>query len=220
MNKDGLAVGSWVKIRKGGRAQITDLMPSEPFWIRLRTINDGIETAWNVAAIAPAPAPKLTREEQYQASTDVIRQSPAAYRVAGWLATHESNFHVSTPPKSLDDTKNLLDAHHVDYELGATLTVSTDATQGRSFSVVSDNHGDRDALFAETQVRSTTYQNNPNKISMQAREFVLDFLLDDLKFKLGKTQDVDAILARVPERFKEQFQTGMMYFSVDGCAAV
>jgi hypothetical protein len=149
----------------------------------------------------------------------VIRQSPIAYRIAGWLASHEAKFHVSTPPKSFDDTKNLLDAHHVDYEVGETLTVSTDATQGRSFSVVADNHGMGNQLLDATQVVSTVYHDNSDKVSMQAREFVLDFLLDELKFKLGKVQDLDSIFARVPERFVEDFREGMS-ISVDIPASV
>lgn len=160
-------------------------------------------------------APKLTKEEKYQASVNVIRQNPLAYRVAGWILTHNSRFHVSTPPKSLESTQELLDSHHVDYKIGDTLTVSTDATQGRSFSVVTDNHRYGSQLEFETKVKSTFYQNNSDKVSMQAREFVLDFLLDELRFKLGNTQDKSAIFARIPEKFRGEFQAGMNMPEID-----
>ena len=212
-NKLELAVGTRVKVRGKGIAEVIDLTPQYNHYVKV-LFADGVESAWDIANMTIAPAPKLTREEKYQASVSVIRQSPAAYRVAGWLATHDANFHVSAPPKAFENTKNLLDAHGVDFEVGVTLTESTDATQGRSFSVVADNHGVGNQLFEETQVQSTVYHDNADKVSMQAREFVLDFLLDELKFKLGKTQNLEAILARVPERFLMEFRAGMA-ISVD-----
>lgn len=152
--------------------------------------------------------PKPTREELYRAQVDVIRNTPVAYQVAGWLATRSANIHVSTPPKQLDATIEELISHGVDYDLGVTLTESTDATQGRSYSVVSDNHGLSNELFLTTGVVSTIYHDNPNKVSMQAKQFVLDFLLGELKFKLGKDQDVDEIGTRVPSQFMEAFLLG------------
>jgi len=216
-DKSLLEVGTRVKVRGKGIAEVIDLTPQHNHYVRV-LFADGVESAWDIANMSIAPPPKLTREEKYQASVSVIRQSPTAYRVAGWLAVHDSNFHVSAPPKSFEDTKNLLDAHGVDFEVGVTLTESTDATMGRSFSVVTDNPGIGSQFFEETQVATTVYHNNPDKVSMQAREFVLDFLLDELKFKLGKSQDLAVILARVPERFLMEFRAGMV-ISVDTVVA-
>lgn len=150
---------------------------------------------------------KPTREERYQAKVATIRTQAVSYKVAGWIAAHNSNIHVSTPPKSLDTTIEELGEHGVDFT-DETLTVSTDATQGRSYSIVTDNHGLGNELFLATQVAATVYHDNADKVSMQAKEFVLDFLLDELKFQLGTTQDIERIKNRVPAQFLPAFLEG------------
>lgn len=152
--------------------------------------------------------PKPTRAELYKAQVETIRKTPIAYQVAGWIASHESNIHVSTPPKQFDQTIEELISHGVDFEIGNTLTESTDATQGRSYSVVTDNHGLREQLLQETEIESTVYHDNPKKVSMQAKQFILDFLLDELKFKLGKSQNLKDIAAHVPVCFLTDFLRG------------
>jgi hypothetical protein len=150
-----------------------------------------------------------TREERYAAQVAVIQECSISYQIAGWLVSHESNFHVSTPPKQLDQTVEELIEHGVDFELGFTLTESTEATQGRSYSVVTDNHGLGDQLFLETGIISTTYHDNLDKVSMQAKQFILDFLLDELRFKLGKNQNNEEIRAKIPVKFLSAFDAGV-----------
>jgi hypothetical protein len=152
---------------------------------------------------------KLTRAEQYRASVETIRRNPLSYRLAGWIvAHHDSNLHVSTPPAQQDATIDELLQHGVDFD-EETLTISADVTHGRSYSVVTEAFRFANELRLTTQVHSTQYHDT-NRVSIQAKQFVLDFLLGDLRFKLGnKRQDVEAILARVPVEFQTAFLYGM-----------
>lgn len=151
---------------------------------------------------------KPTREENYRAVVETIRSQPISYYVAGWLASHESNIHVSAPPAQQDVTIEELGNHGVEFD-DTTFTISTELTQGRSYSVVSNDFGLSDELELKTSVRSTRYYSGQTgKVSIQAKQFILDFLLDELHFKLGKVQNLEDIRGRVPSKFLSEFERG------------
>lgn len=151
---------------------------------------------------------KPTREEKYSAHVKAISISSTAYRLAGWIASRNGLLHVSTPPKDLDKVRDILDAHKVEFNLGTTLTESSEQTQGWSVSVVVDNPNISDDLTA-VGIHATPYFET-NKVSIQTKQFVLDFLLDSLRFRLGSAQDLSEIRSRVPEQFKSDFERGLI----------
>lgn len=156
---------------------------------------------------------KLTVRERFFAQVAVIHASRLSYYIAGWIAGHpESIFHVSTPPKDTDKTIEELDAHKVDYVLGQTLTETTEKTMGRTFTVrtATPDKSVTDLYFTETGVVASVYfETSLNIVSLNAKEFVLGFLLDELRFKLGKTQDLTAIRLRVPAAHLPSFEDGL-----------
>lgn len=218
MNKINLEVGSWVKVRGKGQAEVVDLT-SHQYYVRVRFVRTNQEDLVSTDMLSAGTAPKPTREEKYQASVAQIRRSRAAYRMAGWIATHESNLHVSSPTKSLERVKNELDAHGAEYSDSTLTTGGMDLAQGPSFTVVTSNPGIGNQLFEETSVHSAIYHDNSDKVTISAKQFVLDFLLDELKFKLGKVQDLEAIVARIPAPFVDDFLAGTMK-SVDDVPGV
>jgi hypothetical protein len=177
---------------------------------RSRYIDGGVQLA-SPKTMEPMPPPKQTRIEKYFAQVSVIRQTPESYYIAGRIAAGFANIHVSTPPAQLSATQDELLAHGVDYEVGEgeVVTVSTDATQGRSYSVTMENHGLRYEYEKLTDVRSTIFQGNEVVVSIQSKQFILDFLLDELRFKLGKVQDIATIRARVHPHFLPDFERGV-----------
>ncbi len=216
MDKKDIVLDQRYKVAGYGRCTVVDLLPSCKFYVKVKydlqhAKHPGQEMSAEVEKMSPLPPPKPTRIERYFAHVDVIRRTPESYYIAGRIAAGPANIHVSTPPLQLAATQDELIAHGVDFEVGdgQVVTVSTDATQGRSYSVVVANHGMRDEYEHLTGVRSTAYQGDESMLSIQAKEFILDFLLDDLRFKLGKVQDLPVIRARVVTDFLPHFDRGV-----------
>jgi hypothetical protein len=155
---------------------------------------------------APEVVVRLTREERYSARLRHIQLSSTAYEFAGWVASHNGLLHVSTPPKDLEKVESILADHKVEYVVGTTLTISTDSTAGWSISVVVESSG---ANLEAAGIHATPYFET-GKVSTQTRQFCLDFLLDDLRFKLGSIQDIALIRSRIPEAFRADFERGFL----------
>ncbi len=157
--------------------------------------------------------PKMTRDEKWQlnlqATLAKIRVSPAAYYVAGWIVSHPSKFNLSYPPGQQDMVIEATMKYGVDFT-DATMTESTDATAGWSCSVVTSKIDPdvRARLDRETDVKCTDYFTT-DKVSLQAREFVLGFLGGELGIKLGASPTIDEVRSLVPEQFKGAFDAGI-----------
>jgi hypothetical protein len=220
MNKSEVSLDMRVYVSGYGKGTVTDLLPSSKFYVRVKYDLDqkkapGQEINAEVEKMKPLPPPKPTRIEKYYAQVGVIRRTPESYYIAGRIAAGKANIHVSTPPAQLSATQDELNGHNVDFEVGPgqVVTVSTDQTQGRSYTVVMPNHGLVYEYEKLTEVRSTFYQGDESTVSIQAKQFILDFLLDELRFKLGKTQDINLIRSRVPAEFLPQFESGVTSIS-------
>jgi hypothetical protein len=207
-----------------GRGRVIDLMPEHKFYVKVKYDLDakfpGQEMNAEVARMKPLAPPKPTRAEKVANKVSAIRSTPHSYYIAGLAAATNGVLHGSTPPSQLDATQDELFGHGCsDFKVGEDegVTVSTDLTQGRSYSLVMVNHGKRDEYAGVTGVISTLYQGNEAVVSIQAKEFILDFLLDDLRFKLlgvldrknGKVQDLVTIRGRVPAAFLPDFDRGV-----------
>jgi len=157
--------------------------------------------------------PKLTREQKWElrfrAHLAVLVNLPISYWVAGWILTHPSKFNLSYPPGQLDQVVDATMKYGVDFT-NQTLTESSDLTCGWSCSVVTETFAGRERLEEEAGVKATTYFTlDTNRVSMQAREFVLGFLGGTLGFKLGDVQDINAVRTRVPAEFILAFEAGL-----------
>ena len=156
--------------------------------------------------------PKLTREQKWElrfrAHLAAIVNLPISYWVAGWILSHSSKFNLSYPPAQLDQVIEATMKYGVNFT-DQTLTESTELTAGWSCSVVTETFPEVARLEQETGVKATTYFTlETNRVSMQAREFVLGFLGGTLGFKLGDLQSVPAVRAKVPSEFLAAFDAG------------
>ena len=209
--------GGYQTIQVGGkclfRGKIHDVVAEEANWWKLIYEGGDHDKAFSVRKSDPKLKPlKLTAQEKFTNQVSLIYQTPTSYWLAGWIAAHdESILHVSSPRKDFDTTIEMLDAHKVDYTVGQTLTEAGEATQGRAFTVrtATPDKALTDRYSTETGVNSTIYFDlNTGMVSIQAKEFVLGFLLDELRFKLGKTQDLTLIRSRVPAERLADFEAG------------
>lgn len=210
MKKEEVSLNSRVFVPGMGAGTVVGLMPESRFYVKVDFESgrySGQEVNASVENMRPVAPPKPTREEKSRAMFETIRRTPASYYIAGLAAAGPSNIHVSTPPKHMERTKEELAQHGVEFETG--LSESTERSMGRSISVIMPNHGIADEYERETGVRSTPYQGHSGTVSIQAKQFVLDFLLDFLKFRLGTRQDVEAIRQRVPEQYRPEFENGV-----------
>jgi len=211
MKKEEVSLNMKVSVPGMGSGAVVDLMPSTRFFVKVYFETgkfSGREANANVETMRPARPPKPTREETYHAKFDAIRKAPESYYIAGLAAVGPSNIHVSTPPKSEEKTRDELAAHGV--EIGDEgYSVSTDRTSGTSRTLVMPNHGVAD-YESKTGVHSSAYyMGSTDHVSINAKQFVLDFLMDTLKFKLGTKQNVDAIRPHVPAEFLAEFERGV-----------
>lgn len=207
-----MEIGTRVSVRGYGRGVVIgDSVPPSRFYVTVKYDLDSKFSEKQLNALIEdikiLPSPKLTREEKYFAQVETIRSLTESYFIAGQIVQGPANIHVSTPPEQLEKTIEELDSFKVDYEIGKDLSVSSDKTCGRSYSVVMNNPNvpDYESL---SDVRITFYMKNEQTISIQAKQFVLNFLLGDLHFKLGKFQDVNEIRKYVPEKFSSHFERG------------
>ena len=213
MLKTEIVLGQELASRGKGRATVIDLMPTSKFYVKVR-YTSGVEENAAVEKLKPLPPPKLTPQERFFNQVSLIRQTPLSYYLAGWIAaSHETIFLVSAPPKDLDKTIEDLDAHGVDYVLGQTLKTKPDQLGGRTFTVrtAAPDKALSDRYSTETGVNCTVYfELATGMVSINAKEFVLGFLLDELRFKLGKKQDQDLTLirSRVPAERMPDFEAG------------
>lgn len=214
MKKEEIGIDQRYRVSGYGWCTVIDLMPESKFYVRVKYDLDkakfpGQEMNADVEKMQPLRPPKPTRIEKYFSQVATIRQCPESYYIAGRIAAGRANIHVSTPPAQLASTQDELFAHNVDFEIGEGVSISTDATQGRSYSVVMENHDLANEFERLTGVRSTIFQGQEDTVSIQAKQFILDFLLDELHFKLGKTQDLSAIRNRVSNIFMSHFERGI-----------
>lgn len=213
MKKEEIQLDMRVSVSGMGRGTVVDLMPEGKFFVKVYFDGDskkhgGKTVPADVHGIKLLPPPKPTREEKERARYDSIRKTPESYYLAGIIAVGPSRIHVSTPPKQFQTTQDELSAHGVEFD-DDVLTQSTDRTQGRSISVLMPSHTMADKYEQLTGVHSTPYQGRSDTFSVQAKPFIMDFLLDNLKFRLGTKQNIEEVRKLVPQEFQASFQQGV-----------
>jgi hypothetical protein len=150
--------------------------------------------------------PKPTKKQKYDNQVSKIRAAAISYYVAGWLLTHPTRYNASAPEG--DQTEAAIDKLLEVGMASAAVTHGKNLAQGKSFSLVTVDFGDSvaDTLAIETSVNAP--HRNPLERSIQAVQFVLDFLGGDLGFQLAKEQDVPTIVSRIPAQFVAAFEQG------------
>lgn len=164
--------------------------------------------------------PKLTKEERdykrFLGRLNIIKVSQEAYRMAGWLASHETRFNISRPPSQVDILPDILIQYNIEID-DAAVTLSSDATQGWSCHVSSERMPDVKVFENETKIVISDYFSDSTRMQAQVREFVMGFLGDMLGFRfnanwLNRAKDTLPeflkIRSRVPMEFLESFDKG------------
>jgi hypothetical protein len=233
MLKNDIVLGQEVSVRGKGRGTVIDLCPNLLCYVKLRYISGNEEMA-DVLKIRPALSPtivkdKLTGAQKARIWADDLRRFPLIWAVAGHLASSPSTRITASAPEHLwAETSGRLSEYGVQHSFGSTLTGEANridgtglvrGAQGASFCVVTDNFGVADFL-KQTGVHASIYQEegatltSAKKLSMQKWEFVLVFLLSDLKFRLSAkdqpnaVQDINAIRSLVPACHLGAFDSG------------
>ena len=210
MKKEEISLNMRVSVPGMGTGTVVNLMPETKFYVKVDFESgrySGQEANANVENMRAMPPPKPTRQEKYKAKYEFIRSNPESYYIAGLAAMGPSKLHVSTPPKSVQKTQDELMSHGL--EIGEGYSEATDRTMGTSYTLVMPNHGVAD-YESKTGVHSAPYfGGGADYITISAKQFVIDFLVGDLKFKLGDRQNVDVVRENVPQQFRAEFERGV-----------
>lgn len=165
--------------------------------------------------------PKPTKEERerkrFNDRLSVFLSSEWAYRVAGWMASNETRFNISHPPRQREMIPDILIQYQVDVE-DAAITEATDRTDNWSCRVSTQRFPFVDEFMNETQVLVGDYFHDTSRATIQQREFVLGFLGRELGFVFNaewlnrqqdRPQEFESIRSKVPVEFLHYFDLGV-----------